>query len=106
MLADNEGKMDMKQYGPKIDEYIEAKGERVQKVSYKAEELVDNYIIERDGVISLFPKAAGQVSPLFLFAIIHACVIISMFSIQPPADVNIINYPIPPPESAAEPPQQ
>jgi hypothetical protein len=47
--------------GKKIEEFLEAKGETVQRVSVSPKELEDNYLIDRDGVITLQPKIGGQV---------------------------------------------
>ena len=61
LIADNLKKLDMSEYGTKIDEYLESKGERVQRMSVSREDLENNYIIEKDGVVSLQPKIGGQV---------------------------------------------
>ena len=72
LIADNEGKLDMGEYGKKIEEYLESKGDNVQRLSFSSKELEDNYVIEdTDGVISLWPKIGGQ----------------------PPEDVTIIDVP-------------
>lgn len=63
LIADNERKLDMgKDYGRRIDEFLQAKGETVQKLSVTLQELEDNYLVDKDGVLSMVPKAAGQVS--------------------------------------------
>lgn len=61
LIADNEGKLDMAEYGKKIEDYLKDKGETVQKLSITTQDLEDNYIVDQDGVISLVPKMAGQV---------------------------------------------
>ena len=61
LIADNEGKMDMGQYGKKIEEFLESKGEVIQRLSISTKELEDNYLIDKDGVITLVPKIGGQV---------------------------------------------
>ena len=69
LIADNEGKMDMAQYGKKIEEFLESKGEIIQRLTISPKELEDNYLIDKDGVIKLVPKIGGQVctiSPCFL----------------------------------------
>eukprot|EP01038_Epipyxis_sp_PR26KG_P013349 gene13349-17905_t len=71
LIADNEGKMDMPQYGKRIEDYLSKQGETVQRVTLSTTDLENNYIVEKDGVITLVPKIAGQ----------------------PPADVNIIDFP-------------
>ena len=62
LIADNEGKLDMAQYGKKIEDYLAQHGEKVQKLSITPEDLEENYLIDKDGEICLVPKAAGQVS--------------------------------------------
>jgi hypothetical protein len=37
LIADNEGKMDMAQYGRKIEDFLEAKGEVVQRLSINSQ---------------------------------------------------------------------
>jgi len=61
LIADNEGKMDMKQYGKKIEDYLREKGENIQKMSITPQDLENNYLVDKDGVISLVPKVGGQV---------------------------------------------
>jgi len=61
LIADNQGKLDMPEYGKKIEDYLSSKGETVQKMSVRAEDLEDNFLIDCDGVLSLVPKAGGQV---------------------------------------------
>lgn len=61
LIADNEGKLDMGEYGKKIEEYLVQKGENVQKLSITSKDLEDNYLVDQDGVITLVSKAAGQV---------------------------------------------
>lgn len=53
--------MDMGQYGKKIEEFLESKGEVIQRLSISTKELEDNYLIDKDGVITLVPKISGQV---------------------------------------------
>eukprot|EP00607_Mallomonas_marina_P005964 CAMPEP_0182427472 /NCGR_PEP_ID=MMETSP1167-20130531/17394_1 /TAXON_ID=2988 /ORGANISM="Mallomonas Sp, Strain CCMP3275" /LENGTH=79 /DNA_ID=CAMNT_0024609731 /DNA_START=584 /DNA_END=823 /DNA_ORIENTATION=- len=69
----------MPEYGKKIEDYLTAKGETVQKMSVSARELENNYLVDSDGSLSLFPKEGGQ----------------------PPLDVNIIDLPPPPPSSSS-----
>lgn len=66
LIADNEGKLDMKEYGQKIEEYLQQKGERVVKMEITAKDLEENYLVDRDGVLTLVPKMAGQVRLLLL----------------------------------------
>lgn len=61
LIADNEGKLDMAQYGKKIEDFLRDKGENIQKLSITEKDLEDNYLIDKDGVITLVPKIAGQV---------------------------------------------
>lgn len=62
LIADNEGKMDFPEYGKRIDEYLSSQGESVQKITISPEDLENNYLIDKDGVINLVPKISGQVS--------------------------------------------
>ena len=62
LIADNERKLDMAEYGQKIEEYLQQRGERVVKMSITLQDLEENYLVDRDGVLSLIPKKAGQVS--------------------------------------------
>jgi len=71
LIADNEKKLDMPEYGPKIEDYLTAQGEKVQKLSVTLDELDKNYLVDKDGVLTMVPKEAGQ----------------------PPTDVNIVEYP-------------
>lgn len=64
LIADNEGKLDMGEYGKKIEEYlVEKKGEKVQRVTITAQDLENNYLVDTDGVITLVSKSAGQLDP-------------------------------------------
>jgi hypothetical protein len=50
----------------RIEHYLENLGHRVQKMQITDDDL-DNYlVVEKDGEISLYPKAVGPVRPLFL----------------------------------------
>ena len=71
LIADNERKLDFpKEYGRKIEEYLESKGERVQRLSVSEKDLEDNYLVDEDGVVSLVSKMAGQVCCLSVIYII------------------------------------
>eukprot|EP00596_Hydrurales_sp_CCMP1899_P002970 CAMPEP_0119040176 /NCGR_PEP_ID=MMETSP1177-20130426/10012_1 /TAXON_ID=2985 /ORGANISM="Ochromonas sp, Strain CCMP1899" /LENGTH=94 /DNA_ID=CAMNT_0007004947 /DNA_START=501 /DNA_END=785 /DNA_ORIENTATION=+ len=48
------------QYGRRIEEFLESNGEVVQRISINDKELEDNYLIDKDGVITLLPKVGGQ----------------------------------------------
>jgi len=61
LIADNEGKLDMAQYGKKIEDFLREKGESVQRISINEKDLEENYLVDKDGVLSLVPKIAGQV---------------------------------------------
>ena len=56
LIADNEGKLDMPEYGKKIEEYLRGRGEAIQRISVTPEDLENNYLIDKDGVLSLVPK--------------------------------------------------
>ena len=60
LVADNTGKLDMAEYGKKIDTYLESKGERVQRLVLTPEQLEENYLIDRNGRVELQNKAGGQ----------------------------------------------
>ncbi len=51
----------MAEYGPKIDEYLTKQGENVQKLTLSIEDLRDNDLVDKDGEISLVPKAKREV---------------------------------------------
>lgn len=74
LIADNKGKLDMAEYGKKIEDYLVAQGEVVKKLTLKPSDIENNYLIDRDGELELFPKIAGQ----------------------PPSDARIIDMPSPP----------
>lgn len=62
LIADNERKLDMGgDYGPRIDEFLASKGETVQKLTMSLKELEENYLVDKDGVLSIIPKSSGQV---------------------------------------------
>jgi DNL zinc finger len=65
LIADNEGKLDMPEYGKKIEEYLQSKGETIQRLSITAKDLEDNYLIDKDGILTLVPKVAGQVCMIY-----------------------------------------
>jgi hypothetical protein len=56
LIADNEGKLDMAEYGKKMEDYLRGRGEAIQRISVTAKDLEDNYLIDKDGVLSLVPK--------------------------------------------------
>lgn len=60
LIADNESKLDMAEYGTTAEEYLTSKGEAVQRISLSSELLSENYLIEKDGVLYLYPKALGE----------------------------------------------
>ena len=62
------------QYGNKIEDYLESIGETVQKLTITPDDMENNYVVDKDGVLTLIPKTAGQ----------------------PPLDVNIVEVPIKP----------
>ena len=60
LIADNTGKLDMAEYGKKIDRYLESKGESVQRLVLTPEQLDENYLIDRNGKLELHNKSGGQ----------------------------------------------
>jgi transcription elongation factor Elf1 len=60
LIADNEGKLDMGEYGRKIEQYLEQKGEKVQHMTITAKDLENNYLVDHDGVVALVSKQGGQ----------------------------------------------
>ena len=73
LIADNEGKLDMQEYGRKIEDYLQQKNETVRRINITPKDLEDNYLVDTDGVISLVSKMGGQL----------------------PVDVSIIDMPVP-----------
>jgi hypothetical protein len=61
LIADNQGKLDMPEYGKKIEDYIRSQGGNVQKLSITPKDLEDNYLVDQDGELKLVPKVGGQV---------------------------------------------
>ena len=62
LIADNQGKLDMPEYGAKIEDYLaKERGEKVQKLTISAKDLEDNYLVDQDGELKLVPKIGGQV---------------------------------------------
>lgn len=60
LIADNEGKLDFPSFGKKIEDFLQAKGENIQKLSLTSKDLEENYLLDQDGVISIVSKMAGQ----------------------------------------------
>lgn len=60
LIADNESKLDMSEYGKTAEEYLSAKGEAVQRISLSADLLSEHYLIEKEGVLYLYPKSLGE----------------------------------------------
>ena len=64
LIADNEGKLDMAEYGKKIEDYlVNTRGESVQRISITPQDLEKNYLVDCDGVVTLVSKDAGQLDP-------------------------------------------
>lgn len=63
LIADNEGKLDMGEYGKRIDDYLEQQGEQVQKMTVSPGDLEDNYLVDQDGILTLVSKDKGQLDP-------------------------------------------
>jgi hypothetical protein len=62
LIADNERKLDMGgDYGKRVDEFLSSRGEAVQKLSVSLQELEDNYLVDKDGVLTMVPKSIEQV---------------------------------------------
>ena len=54
----------MKEYGSKIEDYLTAKGEKVQKLSITTDMLEDYSLVDIDGELKLVPKNSPlQVDP-------------------------------------------
>ena len=60
LIADNTGKLDMAEYGKKIDTYLESKGETVQRLVLTPEQLDENYLVDKNGKVELHNKIGGQ----------------------------------------------
>lgn len=67
LIADNLKKLDMGEYGSKIETYLESKGETVQRLSLTPEDLENNYLIDRDGMLTLQPKIGNFIRYLTFF---------------------------------------
>ena len=63
LIADNEGKLDMKEYGKTVEEYLISQGETVQRLNLTPEELEKYYLVDQDGKLQLVPKEGGQPDP-------------------------------------------
>lgn len=50
-------------YGKRIADYLESKGEVVQKMTLSEKDLEDNYLVDQDGVLTMVSKLGGQLSP-------------------------------------------
>lgn len=62
LIADNERKLDFGDDGfARADEYLISKGEKVREMSLSLSELRENYLVEKDGVLTLVPKSLNQV---------------------------------------------
>jgi hypothetical protein len=62
LIADNERKLDMGgDYGTRVDEFLSSRGEAVQRLSVSLQELEDNYLVDKDGVLTMVPKSTAQV---------------------------------------------
>ena len=60
LVADNEGKLDMSEYGKTVEDYLVSKGEKVTRYSATYDEMRDNYLVDMDGVLTMVSK---NVSP-------------------------------------------
>ena len=63
LIADNKGLLDLPEFGSRIGEYLESRGERVQRLSLSEEELDKNFLVDDDGQLTLVSKMGGQLSP-------------------------------------------
>lgn len=48
-------------YGKRVDEFLQSKGETVQRLSVSLEELESHYLVDKDGVLTMIPKSAAEV---------------------------------------------
>jgi hypothetical protein len=61
LIADNEKKLDMGDpHDQKVEDLLEKMGEVVQKMTINASDLAENYLVDKDGQLTLQPKSAGQ----------------------------------------------
>jgi hypothetical protein len=82
LIADNQGKLDMPEFGKRVEDLLISKGENVQKINISIQDLDDNFIVDRDGVISLIPKNSDKViinTPMLIYIYIHVYDIIYLF---------------------------
>lgn len=56
LIADNENKLDMSEFGPTIDSYLSKQGENVTKIQIAGEVLQSHLLVEQDGQLYLYPK--------------------------------------------------
>lgn len=63
LIADNKGLLDLPEYGARIGEYLERRGERVQRLTISEQDLEENFLVDDDGQLSLVSKMGGQLSP-------------------------------------------
>ena len=71
LIADNQRKLDVPElhnYGQRIEDLLNAKGETVQKLSISAADLEDNYLVDKDGILTIVPKMAGQVIQIYVLS--------------------------------------
>jgi hypothetical protein len=62
LIADNQYKLGMFEYGRRTEDYLRSQGETVRKMTLSQEEINDNYLIEIDGELKTVPKSKGKVS--------------------------------------------
>lgn len=57
LIADNENKLDFKEFGSNIEEYCNKVGKEVQKLNISCLDLVMNHLVDFDGKLTLVPKS-------------------------------------------------
>ena len=62
LLADNEGKLDMKSFGQRADQYLSEQGQDIQRFQVTEHDLETNHLVDNDGKLSLRPKNSSHVS--------------------------------------------
>ena len=63
LIADNKGLLDLPEFGARIGEFLERRGERVQRLTLSEEDLSNNFLVDDDGQLTLVSKMGGQLSP-------------------------------------------
>lgn len=61
LIADNENKLDLQQFGGNVANFLKSRGEKVVTCNLQPSDLEENYLVEKDGVLELYPKNSKEV---------------------------------------------